>query len=89
MPLKTTYIAAMSHRTRGEQAMITDEEIPRRLRHVKQVTTPVERVVNELVDVKSHSVVLRSERTGEAREIPFQAFRNAATTTPHGVIVRT
>jgi hypothetical protein len=68
--------------------MITDEESHRRLRHVKQVTTPIERVVNEIVEVKSHSVVVRSERTGEEREIPFKAFRNAATTTPHGVIVR-
>jgi hypothetical protein len=69
--------------------MISDMQMRRRLRPVKQVTTPIRKVVNEIIRVKSDTVVVRSRRTANDREISFQALRKAASTTKHGVIVRT
>jgi hypothetical protein len=67
---------------------MTDEEIVRHLQQLKFVETPVQGVRNSIVQVKAHSVVVRSERTKREREIPFDDIRRSESVTRNGVIAK-
>ena len=68
---------------------MSDADIARRLRLIVAVRTEKQGVQNDLVEVRDDSVVVRSERTNELREIPFRDLRRAGfDTTANGVIVR-
>ena len=71
-----------------KKPFLSDREIFVRLRAVHTVVTPVRGVRNRVVDLLRDAVIVRSERTGRARVIPFAHLREAATVTTNGVIVR-
>ncbi len=67
---------------------LTDEEIAYRLDLLVAVRTPKQRVRNDILEVRADCVRLKSERTGNPREIPFRDLRQADKASTHGVIVR-
>jgi hypothetical protein len=68
-------------------ATMTDNEMADRLRLVAAVVTPSQGVRNDVMEVGTDHVVVRSARTGQLRKIPFRDIRNAANVSTNGVIV--
>jgi hypothetical protein len=66
---------------------MTDKEIADRLRLVAAVVTPSQGIRNDIIEVGTDRVVVRSARTGKLREIPYRDLRNAANVAANGVIV--
>jgi hypothetical protein len=59
--------------------MLTNEQIRRRLEHIAAITTLHDRVLNHIVRVGPESVTVRSERSGNEREISYDRIRRYST----------
>jgi len=73
----------------NKHVQVSNAEIRRRLMPVVSVKTASMGVVNELIEVGSDFVSVRSERTGSIRTVTYGQLRDAANQTRNGVIVRT
>jgi hypothetical protein len=66
----------------------TDQDIARSLRLILAVQTEAQGIRNDIVEVKSDSLVVRSAQTSEERTIPFRDLRRAGSVTSNSQIVR-
>lgn len=55
---------------------MTNSEIKVRLQPIRRITTLTRPVINDLIYVGDEHLVVRSERTGKERVIPYRHIRN-------------